>query len=337
MAIATPKKSSKILRSAAALCAFSLSFALLVWGLPQAKLRPGTYPTKFTYSDVRDTSADTFFASRGFHELSHLALYHGIGASIEHARQADIIIIGNSRGQLGYSESVMVGEARKLGLRVFNLAVGHADNVTFALDVIEKYDLRPRVLIANGGWFFYKNNYSSWASEVVGMTPWQARKTFYEYTLGWELESRLHQHLPYLDYFAKYRYPWIHYRSEVTGWWRNTRVPQRRYPIDIGEDKKSYARQLPRVQELKQELDRRGTQLVLTVLPFRKVQTGHLPYFSEQLGVPYILPPFEELATADSSHLTPDSAELASRYIWEKLLQLPQVRTRLDLDGEDPS
>jgi len=320
---------------ALAIVVFVGAFALVVWMLPNIELRAGGYPGVFTYADVRDSSADTYFVSRGQHALNHLTLYHDIGDSIENARQADILIIGNSRALLGFSEAVFVGEAEKLGLRVFNLAMGHADSARLARELIRRHDLNPRVLIVSGGWFFYGKRYSDWAQEVIAMSRWQALKTYYEYSLAWELESRLHQHLPYLDQFRKRPYPWVHYRSESTGWFRSTRIPGSRYPIRIGKERKSYARSLPVAQALKAEMEERGTQLVLTLLPYGRVQSGHLAYLSQELDVPYILPPFDALATADGSHLTPDSAQIASQYIWEKLMELPEIRAKLALPRQN--
>jgi len=318
-------------RIALAVALFAGSFALTVWALPNMELRPGGYPGKFTYDDVRDPSPDTYFVSRGQHALNHLTLYHDIGPSIDNARKADILIIGNSRALLGFSEKIFVSEAEKLGLRVFNLAMGHADSARLARDLLQRHDLRPRVLIVSGGWFFYGNRYSNWARQVIAMNRWQALKTYYEYSLAWELESRLHHYLPYLDQFHKRPGRWVHYRSKTNGWYRPTQIPRSRYPIKIGRERDSYARSLPVAQALKTEMEQRGTQMVLTLLPFRKVQSGHLKYLSRELGVPYILPPFDGLATADGSHLTPDSAEQVSRYIWEELMNLPEVRAKLNL------
>jgi hypothetical protein len=328
-------RNRRIGRVAVAALVFVLSFALAIWALPQLELRPGGYPTLFKIRNDNDPGADSFFVSRGHHELSHLALYHDIGSSIDNARNADILIIGNSRAQLGFSEKVFVGEAEKLGLSVFNLAVGHADSARFARDLLRRFDLRPRILIANGGPFFYGNNYSPWAQEVVAMSRWEAYKTFFEYSLVWQAESRLHRYLPYLSYFKKFRYRWTHYRSPRTGWWRNTRIPPSRYPIRPDVEAKSYARSLPVAQELKTELDSRSSLLILTIMPYRKVQTGHLPYLSRELGVPYILPPFDGIQTADSSHLAPDSADRISEYIWRALIDLPAVQERLSLPGKN--
>jgi len=300
-----------------------------LWALPQLELRGPGYPGRFLIHEDAEPGENAFFVTRGAHELSHLVLYHGIGSSIEHARDADILIIGNSRAQLGFSEKVLVREAAALGLRVFNLSVGHAESAEFARLLIARHDLRPRMVIANGGDFFYGRRLSDWAREVVAMSRWQALKAYFEYCAGWELERRLHSRVPHLDYFQNWRYPWIHYRSRETGWWRNTREPESRYPIRAGEDAERYPHRLPVARTLQRELAERGALLVATIVPYRLVTTGHLPYFYRELGIPFALPAFDGLETADGSHLSPASARRATRELWRDLLAYPEVRQQL--------
>ena len=318
----------------AAVMVFIGSLALTVNTLPKLELRGSKVPSKITINRGTDPGADAFFVSRGQRELSHVALFHDIGPSIENARKADILIIGNSRAQLGFNEEIFSRGAAKLGLRVFNLAVGHADSARFARDVLSRHNLSPKVLIASGDFFFYGNRRSDWAQEVVEMNRWQAYKIFFEQSIAWQLQSRLHDYLPYLDYFKRGRYPWVHYRSQESGWWRNTRIPGARYPVRKGEERNRYTRSMSIAQELKQELDDQGTLLVITLVPFPRFQTGHLPLFGDELDIPYIVPPFAGLETADGSHLAPDSAEKLSNYVWQQLIKDPQVRDRLGLPGE---
>ena len=319
----------------AAIMLFIAFFALTVGILPKVKLDSGVMPRALTIPKGTDPGANTFFVSRGQHELSHLALYHDIGSSIDNARKADILIVGNSRAQLGFNEEVFSRGAAALGLTVFNLAVGHADSARFARDILTRHKLSPKVLIASGGFFFYGDRRSKWAEEVVAMSRWQGYKTFFEYSLAWQLTSRLHDKLPYVDYFDRSRYPWVHYRSQESGWWRNTRIPGARYPLSEGVDRKQYSSSLAIARELKQELDAQGTLLVVTLVPFQSFQSGHLPYIGNELNVPYIVPPFAGLETADGSHLAPESAKRLSQHVWQQFIKNPQVRVRLGLKAEN--
>ena len=210
---------------------FAAAFAATIQTLPKAKLRAGDYPV-IRHTDItRPLMEDEFFISNGGNELSHIALYHGIGSSIEHAREADILLIGNSRTQQGFSEAVLLAEGEKLGLRIFNLAVGHVDRINFALDIIRRYDLRPRLVLLNGDQAVFRDTYSPWATRVMQMSSWEARKFFYEHTAAWWVSTRLHHYVPKLDHFSKRQYRWVHYRSDKTGWWRAVKEPRSRFPL----------------------------------------------------------------------------------------------------------
>jgi hypothetical protein len=138
--------------------------------------------------------------------------------------------------------------------------------------------------------------------------------------------------LPKLDYFDQPLTSWwVHYRSERTGWWRNALEPDHRYPVAYIDEAADYAYTLPLASELKQEMDRRGTLLVLTMVPYGNTQSGHLPFLASALGVAAILPDFTGMQTADGSHLHRESATRISREFWEKFIQLEPVREKLGL------
>ena len=309
------------------------SFLLCSALLPRLALRNGQPAEAVSIPGFPDQGGDAFFVSNGSQELSHIALYHEIGASIENARKADILFFGNSRQQLGLREEVIAAQANTLGLRAFSIAVGHADKTRFALDIIRKHDLRPRIVVASGGPFIFTDGLSPWAQEVLAMSRWEALKRFWERSAAWQARSRLHRYLPRLDYFVSGgRYPWIHYRSTQTGWWRNALEPDRRFPVTFQPERESYRHTLPMARELHEELAQRGALLVLTMVPYHNTRSGHLSYLSRELGVPYVLPSFDGLVTADGSHLTRESARRISEEFWQLFIGLDEVRERLSLD-----
>lgn len=313
----------------------SAAFGATVWLLPQLDMRPGKHPKIQTMPDFGDPGEDAFFVFAREKELSHPILYYGLGESIERARQADIVLIGNSRTQLGLREQPITSAAEQLGLETFNLAVGHGDGVFFAFDLIRRHDLRPKIIVVNGGPFIFNKNHSRWAREVTKMGPWNARKAVLEGTASWWLTSRLHRLLPRVEYFdGRLTSRWIHYRSSANGWWRNVLEPSARYPIRRGEEREAFPRALEFATEFKREMDARGTLIVMTTVPYRLVETNHLPWLSDKLGIPYVLPSYEGLQTSDGSHLSPESATQFSNDFFEQFVALPQVREKLGLDGD---
>ncbi|MBT4519669.1 MAG: hypothetical protein HOC23_06665 [Halieaceae bacterium] len=164
------------------------------------------------------------------------------------------------------------------------------------------------------------------------MNRWDALKRFWERSASWAVKSRLHRYLAHLNYFSSQpRYPWIHYRSEETGWWRNAVEPTRRYPVTVARELENYRHTLPLARELKRELDARDALLVLTMVPYLNTLSGHLPYLSQELAVPYVLPSFENMYTADGSHLHRVSAQAISAEFWQAFITLKPVRDKLSL------
>jgi hypothetical protein len=92
--------------------AFGLSFAGAVAILPRLPLRSDAYPQLRTMPAFAMPDDDSFFIASVGDELSQMVLYHDLGDSIAHARQADILIVGDSRAQMGLREDVIVPAAR---------------------------------------------------------------------------------------------------------------------------------------------------------------------------------------------------------------------------------
>ncbi len=323
----------KLLRTFRLVLIFVVSFAITFTLLPYLPLRNGSQARPVEIPAYPKQADDAFFVTNGSEELSHIALYHEIGASIEHARQADILLIGNSRQQTGLLEEVINIEASKLGLKTFTIATGHSDKTRFALELIRKHDLRPLVLINSGGPFVFREGLSPWAREVMAMSQWDAQKRFRERSAAWWVQSNLHRHLPRLDFFnTGPTYPWIHYRSEKTGWWRNALEPPGRIPVSVQAERASYRFTLPLARELKREMDERDALLVLTTVPYLNTRSGHLAYLSRELGIPYVLPSFDNMQTADGSHLNRDSALHYSGEFWRSFVALDEVRKKLSLE-----
>ena len=85
---------------------------------------------------------------------SHSVLYFGLGRSIESARRADILMLGNSRMLFAFPSDVLTPALAAHGLKAFNLGFQHSEFNVFPERVLERNDLRPRVVIVNEDEFF---------------------------------------------------------------------------------------------------------------------------------------------------------------------------------------
>jgi hypothetical protein len=319
---------------------FAASFLVATNLLPRLPLGPKSAQRLESIPHF-EVPRDAFFVETMGDELSQMVLWHGLGDSIDNARRADILFVGDSRMPVGLPEEVIVPAAAALGLRVFSLACGHVERVRFAMELIRKFDLHPKIVVVVGGPHVFKDVWSEPAEKARRLTRWQALSAWMEADTRWRLQVRLHSWLPRIDWLgSRLTGPWILYRSARTGWLLPVVEPSSRYPIGVAADDPSYASLLPLARELKAELDRRGAELVLSVVPYGDTRTGHLAFLGQELGVATVLPSFDGMFTADGSHLDRSSAETYAADFWRRFIALPEVRRKLRLDDrsqDDPA
>jgi hypothetical protein len=99
--------------------------------------------------------------------------FHNIGRSIDYARRADIIILGSSLVSFAVNEQVIRDRLEKpYGLKFYNMAFVGIASGEFSRQIIEKYDLHPRLWIINaddgggGGNFFGRNLTRAFGADV---------------------------------------------------------------------------------------------------------------------------------------------------------------------------
>lgn len=283
--------------------------------------------------DFHPPGPSYFYADAWNFELSQPVLYHDLGSSIDNARRADILFIGNSRLQLGIREEFILPLAEKEDVSIFSIGSGHSEGVAFALDVIRKHDLRPKIVVIFGGSHAYHGGYSGVAQATKRMSRWDAIKLWVETAASWNLRYRLHRAIPKVDLFRRgitSRY--IIYRSELTGWWKPATERNGAYPTSYSEGADAYPRILPLVKEIRQELTERGSLFIASVIPYRRTDDRYLHYLGKELNISIVHPRLEDLETADGSHLNRTSAERFTNAFWQEFIALPEVRERLGLD-----
>ena len=201
-----------------------VSIILSIWLLPILPLRPGDYPrVEFTPEFDVPSEPEYFFVHGRQPELSQSILYHGLGDSITHARQADVLFIGDSRMPVGLRSEVLLPSADALGIRLFSLGMAHVERVRFALDLIRKHDLNPKVVVVVGGPHIYRDVYSEMSRQAIQMSKWDAMKNQFEATAWWNIQYRLHYLVPKIEYFRnKFQPGYIYYRSSHINWLRHT-------------------------------------------------------------------------------------------------------------------
>jgi hypothetical protein len=257
-------------------------------------------------------------------------LWHGIGDSIENAKNADILFLGNSRVQLGLRRQYIMPLAEKDGLNIFFLASAPVETGRFFLEIIKKFDLRPKLVVCNVDNTFFSGQHSEIAEEVVKISRTQAYRTCAEDIFIGELRLRMHRVLPRISSDERNILgprDGLHYRSTQTGCWWSALEPQITIPIiydskerEIDTEQEQFA------LELKRELEARGARLILMVVPNSESYRVQAEYLAELLQVPLIAPRPARLYGFDETHLKPASSKRFTDCFWERFVDLDEVR-----------
>jgi hypothetical protein len=141
----------------------------------------------------------------GFEIQDNDIFFHSIGHSIQNAQQADIIILGSSRALFGFDWQLFEDFERKHHLKMFNMAFAGVTNGEFALRIIRKWGLHPKMWIIDlfagpipediHTSFFFTSLKSapklgiSTAARVVGYTRVRAFKNVLGRDIRWRLKT----------------------------------------------------------------------------------------------------------------------------------------------------
>lgn len=260
-------------------------------------------------------SDDYYLAHDHGGHVDHHVLYFGTdAAALDHLRRADVLFLGNSRLMFAARPRVLDAFFASRGLRYYVLGFGFREADRFPLAIIEKFDLRPRVVVVNADGFF-ENSLSDFARTVMKDTSFGAWKFGHEAEAGHEIRRALHMLVPnYVDLFGRPGFLWrrelVVYRSRTNGTWQLspwapgtggvpgrdlTQPPLRRHEIDAA-------------RRLKAVMDERGTSLILTYVPTPRPLGGGPALFAGLLGVPLVHADPGGLKSEDGDHIDEASA-----------------------------
>jgi hypothetical protein len=287
----------------------------------------------------------TFLAyctSEQYGDYEHGAYYFDLEPeAVENLRNAKVLFLGNSRNQFVFSTDEVKRYFEERSIPFYVMGFGYDELNEFARELIEKYSLRPKVLIIVSDPFF-SSGLSLPASQIAGDfgARWQP------YLGQFRVFRHLRQVRTFMDYVTKKIFNTLHpiicnlhaqlcvshsptiYRSASDGsWiWRNIFAPAEygQLPIDPARQaalpKESATADQENAKRLFAAARVPRDCIVLTVVPNSKIDAE--PYALEMgrlLGVRVELPKLNGLATIDHSHLTWTSAQRWSGTLLRKI------------------
>lgn len=249
----------------------------------------------------------------------HVHLFGTDAEVIERMRAADVLFVGNSRLLYALRPDVARPFFDARALAYYVMAFGFREADAFPFMLIRKWDLHPRLVVANVDGFF-NGGFSDWADVVARDTPFAARKWQWEAEIGHSARAWFEPLLPnWLTLFGapgiKNRRGVTTYRSRRDGTFAMSPWPEAASGFRLPVEPPAPGRpELAAAKRFKEELDKRGARLVLTRVPAPfSSGGGSAEAFAEMLDVPLIevLPP--ALTSGDGSHLSEGSAHDWSR------------------------
>jgi hypothetical protein len=248
------------------------------------------------------------------HNWEHDILYTGYGRAIEQARQADILIIGTSRTELGLDPDTLAQFCAQHGIRIYNMALGYAESSVLPLEIIRRHDLRPKLLLvgydAGKDLPFFTDATSPLAQKLLRDGAWAELK----YTYGSLWTKELQRVIwPLFPYYLGHQAPVI-YRSWSTGAFSRATFgwePKGGQVILTEPDDKTpelRALETDRAARLVTEMQARGSTVIFAWIPAPRADPARARELAQQLGVPAIVPTLDRMSSFDGSHLDRDSA-----------------------------
>ena len=287
-----------------AACAAAALFAV---GLGQLLIDSGS-------CRVRGYGDDRFLAycySKLYGDYEHGALYYGSEpAAFDSIRRAQVIFIGNSKTQAGFSSRAVRTWFRDRGIRYFVLGFGYEEWSAFALAVLKSSGAAPKVLVINADPFF-SEKLSPPAQEAL------AGGLSYRFRLRLKmLFQRLHRGVcAVAPDNCPDSAPSI-FRSVTDGqwFWVGPMVPDTSLPLDRSRQRQLTPAELAAATEIGGRfldairLDRRC--VILTGIPNSDSDSPAVAAaLAAALETRSILPPEDGLSTLDHTHLSLASAE----------------------------
>jgi len=273
------------------------------------------------YLSVRPTppGADWYIDLQwGLTETHYYVLYHGIGPSVASAREADILLLGDSRALLGFDWRQIEEFARARGVRIFNMAIDGATGWEFPLAVMKKHGIRPKAVVLT-------------VPSVVVNPMFQAAReametsylTSFKYVLSGETLWRIKNAValasePFFAWLLPRHSFNATYRSTKNGcWFRDYWLDTPHNPIPPAAAPCVADLALP--AELVDAFASWGTSVIVGNIPSGGWCPGQEERLALQLGGESVSVEADDLRSYDGSHLDKASSEAYTRRFLEGL------------------
>jgi hypothetical protein len=260
-----------------------------------------------------------YCSATSYGDYDHGAILLGLEPAVTAAAaNAQVLFIGNSRTQFGFSTKTTADWFSSLSVSYYLLGFSHFEYDTFEAPLLRKLRPQAKVYVINIDSFFERSKTGP-GKTVMGDASARNR---YEEKRQWQ---RIHKAIC-TTFKAVCGHDVAIFRSRSTGAWFVNSDRFTREPVSYAEDidQKKLASYTALGNEFLPSLSADRACTILTVVPTVKTPVGTAKAVAAALGLNLVAPRLAGLITFDQSHLDPESAQRWSAQFLEEAG--PQIR-----------
>jgi hypothetical protein len=272
-------------------------------------------------------SADRYLAYCGggnYADFEHGALYYNLEPpALENARNADVLVLGDSRLQVALSNEATADWFKNASARYYLSAFSYNENMNFTQELLRRMNPRASVFIINVDDFFDRRETAA-AKTILHDPEAQSR---YEWK---HFSQALHQRIcgPFPALCGQ---RFVIFRSRETGaYYRIPRdepvSPQNAVSYDRKVDQAEVSDSTARAIDFLKQFAK-GKCVILTNAPYPETKMGNASAIASGVGLPLVAPELDGLSTSDGYHLDRASADRWARAFLEAAG--PEIRSCL--------
>ena len=244
--------------------------------------------------------------------VDHYELFHNLDATIDNAREAEVIFLGNSRAKYTFLRDNLAPYFAEKKMKYYVMGFGYGEGAQFPWAIIKKYNLKPKwVVVATDSDFF--PHLSEFSSSVLKSTIFDAYKFKFETVISFWFRRVLHSLEPYFDISPK-QTDWIEFRSSKDGTILVGAYKGEKSTVSLKISNAGVNELLDNTSlfqtpvAFKQYFEKIGAKLIITCIP--PSNCDYAAGVAQKLKIPFVVPNTTEFETMDGSHLTTASSKV---------------------------
>lgn len=275
-----------------------------------------------------------YIHSDAFGHFDHELYYYNIGHVMDAVRQANVIFLGTSRSLFAYETDTLDAFSTSSCLRFYLLAFPFRESMAFPLLLIEKYDIRGKVVVVEADDAFFTDGLGKYAESVSirGTVSSVARIDYntskYRIILAADkyVRSALGKSIDNVFDFNKH----VLYRSRATGAWFTKYYPENASNLVVNRAVTEQNRKrmlspsvLAGAHLLVDNLRNRGCTVIFASVPYPEAPPTELVHqLASAVGADFIETQGDGLSVRDGEHLTLESARRFTETVIPSILSI---------------